>query len=160
MFSTRDLAYHQALRRPVSQKFSMTSVKSLEPFTDECTDIFTEAMKDLEGTAVDLGAWLQWYAFDVIGAITFQRRFGFMEKRTDVQRMIGDLDTGLQYAATIGQIPELHQWMLGSLWVTKFLKAQPFLRVPDPLRSIVDVSEDTTPLNERSYRDIVYKGMH
>ena len=141
MFSTRDPAYHQALRRPVSQKFSMSSIKSLEPVTDECTDIFIQGMKDLEGTAVDLGVWLQWYAFDVIGAITFQRRFGFMEKRTDIQGMIGALETGLQYGSIIGQIPELHGYLLGNLWVTGFLKAQPFVTVPDPLRSFVEVGK-------------------
>jgi Cytochrome P450 len=160
MFSTRDPAYHQALRRPVSQKFSMSSIKTLEPFTDECTEIFIQAMKDLEGKAVDLGTWLQWYAFDVIGAITFQRRFGFMEKRTDIQSMIGDLDIGLQYAATVGQIPELHPWLLGSLWVTKLLNAQPFLRVPDPLRNIVKVGEDTPPSNEIPYKISVHERMH
>ncbi|KAJ6005379.1 cytochrome P450 [Penicillium sp. IBT 35674x] len=74
MFTVRDPIAHQALRRPVAQKFSMSSINSLEPFADECTGIFIDAMRDLEGQQIDLGAWLQWYAFDVIGAITFQRR--------------------------------------------------------------------------------------
>ena len=121
MFSSRDPAYHQALRRSVSQKFSMSSIKALEPFADECSEIFTRAMKDLEGKPVDLGVWLQWYAFDVIGAITFQRRFGFMEKREDIQGMIGDIDSSLRYAATIGQVPEFHPWLMGNLWVSRFL---------------------------------------
>lgn len=56
MFSMSDPAGHQALRRPVAQKFSMSSIKSLEPFADECTKIFVDAMKDLEGQQVDLGA--------------------------------------------------------------------------------------------------------
>ena len=140
MFSIRDPAGHQALKRSVSQKFSMSSIKSLEPFADECTEIFIRAMRDLEGSPVDLSTWLQWYAFDVIGAITFQRRFGFMEKRTDIQNMIGDLDTGLRYSGTVSQIPEVHPWLLGSLWVTKLLAAQSFMRVPDPLRTIVEVT--------------------
>jgi cytochrome P450 len=49
MFTVRDPARHQALRRPVSQKFSMSSIKSMEPFADECSEIFIRAMKDLDG---------------------------------------------------------------------------------------------------------------
>jgi hypothetical protein len=96
-------------------------------------------MKDLEGQQIDLGAWLQWYAFDVIGAITFQRRFGFMEKREDVQDMIGGLESGLQYAGIVSQVPSLHGWLMGNLWVSKFLAAQPFFKVADPLRTMVQV---------------------
>ncbi|KAJ5897370.1 cytochrome P450 [Penicillium tannophilum] len=136
MFSVRDPIAHQALRRPVAQKFSMSSIKSLEPFADECTGIFIDAMRDLEGQQVDLGAWLQWYAFDVIGAITFQHRFGFMERREDVQGMIGGLEAGLRYGGVAGQVPWLHSWTVGNLWVGKFLAAQPFIGTPDPLRTM------------------------
>lgn len=139
MFSVREPAAHQALRRPVAQKFSMSSIKSLEPLADECTEIFIDAMRDLEGQRIDLGAWLQWYAFDVIGAITFQRRFGFMEKREDVLGMIAGLDSGLQYAGIVSQVPKLHGWLMGNIWVAKFLAAQPFVKVPDPLRTMVKV---------------------
>jgi hypothetical protein len=139
MFTIRDPVGHQALRRPVAQKFAMSSIKSLEPFADECTKIFVDAMKDLEGQRIDLGAWLQWYAFDVIGAITFQRRFGFMEKREDVRDMIGGLESGLQYAGIVSQVPSLHGWLMGNLWVSKFLAAQPFFKVADPLRTMVQV---------------------
>ncbi|KAJ6037219.1 cytochrome P450 [Penicillium herquei] len=145
MFSIRDPTTHQALRRPVAQKFSMSSIKSLEPFADECTKIFLDSMKDLEGQRVDLGAWLQWYAFDVIGAITFQQRFGFMEERKDVQSMIADLEVGLRYAGIVGQVPSLHSWMIGNIWVGKFLAMQPFVHAPDPLRTIVQASLALSP---------------
>ena len=138
MFTVRDPAAHQALRRPVAQKFSMSSIKSLEPFADECSAIFIDAMRDLEGQRVDLGAWLQWYAFDVIGAITFQHRFGFMEKRMDVQGMIGGLEVGLRYAGIVSQVPSLHSWMIGNFWVGKVLG---FMGVSDPLRTMVEVSQ-------------------
>lgn len=140
MFTIRDPVAHQALRRPVAQKFSMSSIKSLEPFADECTSIFLDAMKDFQGQKVDLGVWLQWYAFDVIGAITFQRRFGFMEKREDVMGMISGLELGLKYAGIVGQVPALHPWLMGNSWVTKLLTAQPFVEIADPLRTMVNVS--------------------
>ena len=131
MFSIRDPIGHQALRRPVAQKYSMSSIKSMEPLADECSNIFIQTMKDLEGQVVDMGVWLQWYAFDVI-PITFQRQ--------DILDMISGIDTGLQYAGIIGQIPALHPWLMGSRRVMKFLVTQPFVNVPDPLRTIVKVS--------------------
>lgn len=117
----------------------MSSIKNMEPFADECSDIFVRAMRDLQGKPVDLGIWLQWYAFDVIGAITFQRRFGFMEKRQDVHGMISGIEGDLKYAAVVGQIPALHSWLMGSRFVSKCLSEQPFVDIPDPLRTIVKV---------------------
>ncbi len=139
MFSVRDSAQHAALRRPVAQKFSMSSMKALEPFADECNEIFINAMKELEGQKVDLSTWLQWYAFDVISAITFHRRFGFMEERRDVENMIEDISQGLVAAAAVSQVPGLHPWLMGSSWLPKLLAAQPFFRAPDPLRTVVRV---------------------
>lgn len=140
MFSVRDPAEHQALRRPVAQKFSMSSIKAMEPFADDCTDIFMEAMADLEGQDIDLGVWLQWYAFDVIAAITFHRRLGFMEQRRDVHNMIDDIGKALEVAALIGQVPSIHPWLMGNKWFAKFIAWQPIVKVPDPLRTVVKVS--------------------
>lgn len=139
MFSVRSPPEHQALRRPVAQKFSMTAIKGMEPFADDGIDIFIAAMKELEGSKVDFGEWLQWYAFDVIAAMTFHRRFGFMEERRDVENMIGDISNGLVGAATIGQVPQWHPWLMGSRWLPWVLETQPFFRVPDPLRTVVKV---------------------
>ena len=141
MFSVRDPARHQALRRPVAAKFSMSSMKAMEPFADECTDIFLQAMQDLEGQKVDLSTWLQWYAFDVISAMTFHRRFGFMEQRKDVEHMIGDISNGLVLGAAFSQVPSLHPWFMGSRWLHALLSRQPFFRAAEPLRTIVKVAQ-------------------
>lgn len=140
MFTTRDPAQHRRLKKPVAGKFSMTSIRSMETFADECADIFVKAMTDLEGRDIDFGEWLQWYAFDVIGAITFNHRFGFMEERRDVKGMISSIDTVLPYAGIVGQVPDLHPWLVGNQRLMKFLKSIPFLELPDPLRNIVEVS--------------------
>ena len=139
MFSVRDPMHHQALRRPVAQKFSMSSIKAMEPFADDCSDIFISAMKSMEGTDVDLGEWLQWYAFDVISAITFHRRFGFMEQRKDVDSLIDDITQALRGAAIVSQVPSIHRWTIGSNFVRKFLAWQPLFDFPDPLRTVVKV---------------------
>ncbi|KAF4334064.1 cytochrome p450 oxidoreductase [Fusarium beomiforme] len=140
-FSVRDPSRHQALRRPVAQKFSMSSIKSMEVFADECSEIFLSCMKQLQGTEVDLGKWLQWYAFDVISAITFHRRFGFMELRKDVESMISDISSSLVVGAMVAQVPAIYPWTIGNNYVAKFLAWQPFIRVPDPMRTVVKFTE-------------------
>ncbi|KAH7205129.1 cytochrome P450 [Fusarium redolens] len=139
MFATRDPVEHKRLKVPVSQKYSMASIRTFEPMADECTDIFMAAMRDLQGQKVDLGEWLQWYAFDVIAAMTFQARFGFMEKRTDVEGMIGSIEKALVYGAVVGQVSYLHDYLLGNdfvLWLLKTFMPQ----LPNPIAYIIEIS--------------------
>ncbi|ETI22722.1 hypothetical protein G647_06798 [Cladophialophora carrionii CBS 160.54] len=141
VFTERDSDVHRNLKRPVAQLFSMTNMRNYEPYADQCTGIFIEAMRDLEGQPIDLGAWVQWYAFDVIACMTFQRRFGFLEQRRDVDRMVGDLDSVLHYVKIIGQYPELHPYLLGNESLVRTLKWL-FPQIPDPLHSFLKITED------------------
>ena len=139
LFTTRDPAYHSALKKPVAQLFSMTNMKNYEPHTDECTAIFLKSMRDLQGTPVDLAIWLQWYAFDVIGSITFQRRFGFMEQRQDVDDMIIGIDSALKYVKVVGMFPALHPFLVGNKTFRETLPK--ILPVPDTMRQFIKVCQ-------------------
>ena len=140
MFTARDPAYHKALKTPVAQLFSMTNMRYYEPYVDECSAIFLKSMKDLQGQPVDLAIWLQWYAFDVIASLTFQRRFGFMEGRKDVDNLISGLDAGLRYIGVVGQYPGWHRFLMGNrLLMTTLTTLIPSL--PDPLNRFMEVRE-------------------
>ena len=56
----------------------MSSLLHYEEFADQCADIFRDRLTEFarSGQTVDLHHWLQCYAFDVIGDITFGQRFG------------------------------------------------------------------------------------
>ncbi|KAF2018869.1 cytochrome P450 [Aaosphaeria arxii CBS 175.79] len=137
MFTERDSQAHKALKSPVAQLFSMTNMRNFEVYADECTGIFMDAMRDLEGQAVDFAEWLQWYAFDVIGSITFQRRFGFMEKREDVDGMIGKINDGLEYVKLLGQVESLVRgFEFASRW--KWLRRR---LVPDTMERFLQITE-------------------
>jgi hypothetical protein len=41
--------------------YSMTSVRTLEPAVDKCSNFFMNAMHELQGQEIDLGVWLHWY---------------------------------------------------------------------------------------------------
>ncbi|KAJ9612104.1 hypothetical protein H2200_003701 [Cladophialophora chaetospira] len=140
LFSTQDPMYHKSLKKPVANLFSMTNLRYYEVHVDEGTQIFIDAMDDLENESVDLSKWLQWYAFDVIASITFQRRFGFMERRCDVDNMIRDLDLGGGYIKVVTQFPELHQWLIGNKTLMGLLERL-FGELPDAFARFMKITE-------------------
>lgn len=72
---------------------------------------------------VDLGVWLQYYAFDVVGEITFASKLGFLEQGQDVDGMMKSIGSMLTYAAICGQIPGLHRILLGNPLFTMLMPA-------------------------------------
>lgn len=148
MFTTRDPEWHKAFKSPVAQLFSMTNMRNYEPYTDDCTGLFENAMRDMAGQTFDLAAWLQFYAFDVIASITFQRRFGFLEQRQDIGQLIGSLDKGLKYIGIVTQFPAWHAWLMGNRPLMKLLKAT-VPGLPDPLKTFMDVSRSSVCIKLR-----------
>jgi hypothetical protein len=150
-FSTRDPVYHRAFRSQVAALYSMSNIRKFEGYADECSVIFANTMKELEGEVIDLAPWLQWYAFDVIGNITFRRRFGFMEERRDVDEMMAGLDAHQWYAQFIGQFPHLHPYLFGNRTLMAFLKTI-MPNMPDPLGRFMGVSISKPPQRSCSIR--------
>ncbi|KUJ19272.1 putative cytochrome P450 pisatin demethylase [Mollisia scopiformis] len=116
LFSSRDQVYHRELKRKAGNMYSMTSLLEMEDSIDECTALFVKILGELadKGEAMDLGAWLQYYAFDVIGEISFNKKFGFLEKGGDLDDMMATIDGILFYSTVIGQVPYLHPFLLGN----------------------------------------------
>lgn len=50
----------------------MTTLVKLEPYINECSEIIKEKFNKFAvmGQSIDMGHWMQCYAFDVIGSIT------------------------------------------------------------------------------------------
>lgn len=72
LFSARDKAVHGAMRRKVANMYSLSTVKSYEPYVDGCVSLLLERFDQFasSGEVFDLQLWMQCYAFDVIGEIT------------------------------------------------------------------------------------------
>ncbi|KGO45880.1 Cytochrome P450 [Penicillium expansum] len=110
LFSTLDETFHANLRRSVNHAFSMSSLVQYEPMVDETTEIFLDQTGRLfaDGVTVcDFARWLQFFAFDVIGSITYSKRHGFIEKNEDIDGIVSSLANIFDYSAPIGQMPWL-----------------------------------------------------
>ncbi|PKY02578.1 cytochrome P450 [Aspergillus campestris IBT 28561] len=115
LFSTLDESFHANLRRSVNHAFSMSSLVQYEPLVNETVEIFLDQTSRLfaDGTTVcDFARWLQFFAFDVIGSITYSKRHGFVENNHDVDGIVQSLARIFDYSAPVGQMP----WLDKLLW--------------------------------------------
>lgn len=106
MFSSTDEAFHAKLRRAVSNAYAMSTIVQYEPLVDSTAKAFlselTRRYADRSETC-DFGTWLQYYAFDVIGELTYSKRLGFVDRGEDVDGIIHDLEWLLNYVSVVSR---------------------------------------------------------
>ena len=95
----------------MSNAYTMSTLVQFEPLVDSTTAAF---LKQLEcryadrpehdtASVCDFGSWLQWYAFDVIGEMTYSRRLGFVDEGRDVDGIIATLEWLLDHVAVVSR---------------------------------------------------------
>ncbi|PIA92186.1 Benzoate 4-monooxygenase [Cercospora beticola] len=106
-FTDLDEAHHSARRRLLSNIYSMSSVLESEAHVDACTELFMARLSEFaaNGKVLDLGTWLQMYAFDIIGELFFGQAFGFLETGSDFGRWIGTLDRLMPVLIVVAMLP-------------------------------------------------------
>ncbi|KAM0541732.1 hypothetical protein ACHAPJ_013137 [Fusarium lateritium] len=115
LFTSQDDKFHAKLRRAVSNAYAMSTLVQFEPFVDSTTTEFFKQLDERyasQNAILDFGTWLQYYAFDVIGELTYSKRLGFVDHGKDVDNIIRNLEWLLNYAAPVGQLPVLDSLLL------------------------------------------------
>jgi hypothetical protein len=82
----------------------MTALDQYEPSVDNTIAKFldqTERLFSSQNKICDFVEWLQFYALDVIGEITYRRRHGFVEPAEDVDGMVKYLGRSFSYVAPV-----------------------------------------------------------
>ena len=90
----------------------MTALVQYEPMVDATTEKFldqTEALFSSKNTVCNFPQWLQFYAFDVIGDITYSKRHGFVDRGEDVDDMIAYLGRMFSYAGPVRPVSLFHR---------------------------------------------------
>jgi len=128
-------------RRCVNAAFAMSALVQYEPFVDNTTKLFLKQTENLyingggdtnstaagnkdqwsvRSVACDFTRWLQFYAFDVIGEITYSKRHGFIEKNEDIDGIVAYLTKLFLYVAPVSFNPTFSQVLLtgGSVKIT------------------------------------------
>ncbi|KAI0401531.1 cytochrome P450 [Xylaria palmicola] len=112
LFGDRSIRRHADTRRRLQGAYSMTSLVSYEPYVDACGAVLARRLEEMSGAGapVDMGHWLQCYAFDVIGQITYGgRRIGFLDRGEDVRGVMRAIEDALRYGALVGVYARFHR---------------------------------------------------
>ena len=91
----------------------MSSIVGYEQFVSNCTSLLSQRFSEIaaSGHTIDMQHWLQCYAFDVIGEITFSNRFGFLDMGEDNDGVFNAIDDKLAYGTLAGVFPWVHAWL-------------------------------------------------
>lgn len=104
VFATRDENVHRQMRKPVANLYSIANLISFEPLIVSTIEYFFSRLDELyvdTSKSFDLCDWLQLFTFDVMGEVTFSRRFGFLERGGDIEGVMGNIWKFFQVAAAV-----------------------------------------------------------
>ena len=91
----------------MNNAFALSTLVQYEPFVDTTVRLFLEqinerfANKERPDGVIDFPTWLQYYAFDVIGELTYSSKHGFLEKGEDIDGIIAYLDKYMAYLVQV-----------------------------------------------------------
>ncbi|TDZ62042.1 Cytochrome P450 monooxygenase [Colletotrichum trifolii] len=124
IFTEVDESAHARKKKVANVPYSMAAMQHLGPFIDDAIDLLVTKLDALAARpggrgAVDLGAWLHYFAFDVLGEVAFSRSFGFLAEGRDVEDAIATIDRSQAYNGIVGQMP----------WVDYLLRRNPLWKL-------------------------------
>ncbi|KAI1365497.1 cytochrome P450 [Xylaria arbuscula] len=104
---------HGVQRRMVARAYTMEATMRLEKQVDE---LIAPLMRKFDETAlsksvIDLGYWLQLFAFDVIGAVSFTKEYGFISSGSD------SLGTGEKIFPKLADALNSAAWLMHAGWL-------------------------------------------
>jgi cytochrome P450 len=103
LFTDQHIKRHADTRRKFQGLYSLSSLVTYEQYVDQCTNLFVERLNErADRETIDLTRWFGFYAFDVIGEITYSKRLGFLDHGTDVAGIMKALDKSMVYSTLIG----------------------------------------------------------
>ena len=105
-----DEADQSKARRGIAHNYSLSTLVDYEPLVDSTMATFFKQLDERfadTGDVCDFSKWLQFFAFDVIGELTFSKRLGFLESGHDVSNIMTSIEKNFDYFSVIGQMPVL-----------------------------------------------------
>jgi hypothetical protein len=106
----------------------MSTLVQYELFVNSTTELFlsqTEKLYAFSGAGCNFSRWLQFYAFDVIGEMTYSKRHGFVEENKDIEGIVEYISNLFDYVAPVRHFSKL-PFLQGALSNTpKFLTDNP-----------------------------------
>lgn len=99
------------LKKPIAPIFSLSNVLTFEHFIDNVLGLLFKQFDSRfiqQNTTFDLGNWLQFFAFEVMGTMTFSRQYGFLEQGHDGKGLLTAIWNFMKTAAPVSMLAHLH----------------------------------------------------
>ncbi|KLU82892.1 hypothetical protein MAPG_01960 [Magnaporthiopsis poae ATCC 64411] len=126
IFSARCDVLHARLLRPFQRLYSTTAVLGFEDGMDRALLGLCEQLEARfvgaaaaagSARAFEVGEWVTYCSWGLIGEITWGRSLGFMQSGEDVESMIHTAELSMMFSTQVGQLP----------WLARLLRLSPYL---------------------------------
>ncbi|KAK8099954.1 hypothetical protein PG999_010328 [Apiospora kogelbergensis] len=128
VFNATDEDALKEIKNPVAPLYSATNAMTFEPIVDEVLSCFSQNIEKRYlqyGTIFDLAEWSKYYAFDVMGMLTFSRRYSFLDQGDDVGGMLRAIIAYMENAAPVPWADKL----LFKNWLAHAIRRPPSLPI-------------------------------
>lgn len=156
IFTETREAVHGVKKRYAMPPYSMNTMQQSTSTIEKTERLLLHKLDEFaSGSQVcDLGSWLHFFAFDVLGEVAFSKNFGFLEAGYDVDDAIKTIDDSQTYNGRVGQIPWLdHLLRRNPLW-----HYIPFLSTKNALitrTALAQLAKRKDPEEKTEYRDLL-----
>lgn len=90
LFSTQDITWHSKTKRKYAHVYTLSNVLEMQTNVDKVTALLIQRVDEFAQNNItfDLCPWLQMYAFDVIGEVSYGKAFGLLEGTMSPQILV------------------------------------------------------------------------
>lgn len=95
---------HKLIKSPIAPLFSLSSVVQFEGLVDEVLAVLSKQLDErfvATGETFDCADWLHFFAFDVMGTLSFSKQYGALEQGRDVNGMLSEVYRFFRLAAPV-----------------------------------------------------------
>ncbi|KAE8148707.1 cytochrome P450 [Aspergillus avenaceus] len=114
--SELDLHLHIRKSRNVAAGYSLSNIIKSEAYVNDLLVLLGKQLDRIaeSGQPVEFDRWFNYFAFDVVGEVTFSSPFRFLETGTDIRNAIANTRALALYIAIMGHYVWLHNLTLGN----------------------------------------------
>lgn len=116
LMSERDPKKHSVMRSSVAPAYSLSNVLKNEPIIDEVIELMEQRLVDMsqQNQQINLGQWLHFLTYDLLGEFMFSSRFGFLDQGRDVGGSIHNSFYFSLYVTSMTYMQWLHSLLVGN----------------------------------------------
>lgn len=139
-------------QKKIAGGYALSSVLKAETEIDHAIEKFEDQMNLIiaSGCSIKLDVWFTYFAFDVVGQITFSQPFGFLKQGKDIEKCIATSHRLVPYLSIMAHFYQYHDILMSNPFMA-WLDLQPMKHVMNTTKQAVQEREK----NKRARNDMI-----